>query len=76
MTNIIGSFVPAEQSDLHTFRFNVLTIQGIMSRHKLELDEVEQIKSELYKMALTDIFFAYPDGPYYDIALYMLATSR
>jgi hypothetical protein len=38
--------------------------------------ELARIRKELGRMKLLDILFHYPDGPYYDIALYMVATAR
>jgi hypothetical protein len=73
---IIGSFVPAETPGSHVHSVRVLSRLGIMAKHNLTPREFESIKKELYNIKLLDILFSYPDGPRYDIALNLIATSR
>jgi hypothetical protein len=72
----VGSYVPAESPNDHFVSASVLTFQGIMEKHKLSVDEFIRIEQKLKSMKLRDILFHYPDGPHYDIALYLIAMSR
>jgi hypothetical protein len=70
----VGSYVPAESPSDHFVSASVLTVEGIMEKHKLSLDEIAEIEQKLKRMTLSDILFHYPDGPRYDIALNLIAT--
>lgn len=73
---IIGSIIPPETlaSDVDTAR--VLTPEGIMAKHDLQPQEFAKISKELYRTKLRDILFHFAGGPRYDVALYLIATSR
>jgi hypothetical protein len=45
-----------------------------VQKHNLKQEEFETIAGELKQMKFLDILFHYPDGPRYDIALYLMGT--
>lgn len=74
---MIGSFIPPELSGDCVESAKLLSAQGIMKKHKLTRREFEKMRMELYDERLSDILFlSDPDGPRYDITLYLVATSR
>jgi hypothetical protein len=72
----IGSYIPPETPGNQFQSMSFLNIEGIMAKHKLQRSEIERIKHKLHRQKFLDILFHYPDGPRYDLALYLIATSR
>jgi len=73
---ITGSYIAPETPHSHVESMRVFTPQGIMAKHDLRPHEFEKIRIELYNKKLGDILFHFPDGPRYDMALYLVASSR
>lgn len=71
-----GSAIPVGTPEGHYTSVPVLTKEGIMQKHGLTLQAFGKIQGELNQQKLRDILFHYPDGPRYDIALYLIAYSR
>ena len=70
-----GSFISTETPQRYVQSTRFLTIQGIMDKYHLQPYEIEKIKCELSNKKFRDILFHFPDGPRYDIALNLIATS-
>ena len=73
---VTGSYIPAEIPADHVMSAKALTAEGIMAKHDLTEVEFSKITRQLMSQKLSDILFHFPDGPRYDIALYLVATSR
>jgi hypothetical protein len=54
----------------------VLNMQQIMRKHNLTLADYYRIKKQVQSTRVLDAMFRWPDGPRYDILLYLIANCR
>jgi hypothetical protein len=73
---ITGSIVSDGPPAFESVPMRVLTLDGIRAKHDLSVEQFEAIKGQIHDMKFLDVLFHFPDGPRYDIALYLVATSR
>lgn len=70
-----GSAIPTQTPTTDFIRVCALTPNGIMAKYNMEFVEFERIRDQVLNKTLLDLLFSYPDGPRYDIILYLIATS-
>lgn len=73
---IDGSIIPVGTPANHVIKLSALTDEGIMYKHGLTTDELVALRRQLHGMEFLDILWSYPDGPRYDVALNLIATTR
>lgn len=76
MAMIFGSFVPEGTPKDHVFRVPVYTVEGICAKHKINGKQFEKLRREVSNKKLSTNLLMYPDGPQYDILLFLVATTR
>ena len=54
----------------------VLTPEQIVRKYDITVAELDRIMEDLRGMTVLDALFSYPDGPRYDLLLWMVASSR
>lgn len=53
-----------------------LTRKQIRAKHNLTLEEMNAIIKKVHRARLLDALFSWPDGPYYDIIMHLVAFGR
>jgi hypothetical protein len=71
-----GSYIAPETPGNHVQSASVLTTRCIMAKYDLTPQEFKKIRKQLFNMKLSDIMLHYPDGPRYDLALFLIAILR
>jgi hypothetical protein len=71
--NPLGTFLP-ENHDLGGVETAaVLTYGQILKKHNLTTKEFEKLQNQVHKAKVLDALFSWPDGPRYDILMYLVA---
>ena len=60
----------------NTIAAGVLTPDQIKSKYGLSGNDLERLKRQLYRSSVLDALYHFPDGPAYDLLLWLVATTR